>query len=147
MSEQGKPHPFDVRSLQKGSFITVEELEDVTGLKKHQPEYVWALQTLREWIYRESKRNGYPLSCGIEGDQIHIHTDSEAAEYHRRLHYEAIGRMKRSSRRMVETVTRSGLTEAEQRQYDREVALAALRCQRIRQVGQLPAAEQKQITG
>lgn len=138
-------HPIDVSTLDKGMFITPEECEDHCGKKRGSREYQFALQSLREYIYRESMRDGRPLSCGIKGDGVMIHTDSEAAEYHRAMNDQAVSALRRSSRRLAGTVDRSQLSAGEQSNYDRAVAVAAMRCQMIRKAGRLVAKEQKQL--
>ena len=148
MTTDAKHHPLDIQALNKGDYITPTECEDITGLSRNDTQYQFRMQAIREWVYRESKRNGLPLSCGIVNGGLKIHTDAEAAEYHRQMQYEAIAKVRRSARRMVETVNRSKLTDGQAQSYDREVALAAMRCQSLRNVGKLPADEkQKEIAG
>ena len=142
-------HPIDVSTLDKGMWITPEECEDHSGKRRGTQEYAFALQSLREYIYRESARNGRPLSCGIKGDGVLVHTDSEAALYHKALNNQAVAAVYRSGRRLAATVDRTQLTDAEKVSYDRSVLVASLRSHQVRRVGNIIAAkerEQKKLT-
>jgi len=142
-------HPIDVSTLDKGMWITPEECEDHSGKHRGTQEYAFALQSLREYIYRESARNGRPLSCGIRGDGVLIHTESEAALYHKALNDQAVAAVRRSGRRLQATVDRSQLTDAEKASYDRSLLVAVVRSQQVRKVGNIIAAkerEQKKLT-
>jgi len=139
-------YPVNVAELKKGDFLSPETCEMLTGKKRDNPRYQFAMQSIREFIYRESEKQGRPLSCGIDGDGLRIHTDAEASEYHRRLHYMALRGMRRSMKRMVSCVDRAQLTSFEVAEHDRETALAALRVQAVREACRIERRKHKELT-
>lgn len=116
----------DVKTLQKGTFL------DTTGLFANNIEMVRYVQAL----YKESERAGLDLSFAIEDGRIRVHTDREAAFYHKAAQEKAVRKIYREHRRLLR-VNRNALEDEDKRSYDRFVARSAIYQQSVRSAGRM----------
>ena len=82
-----KQYPVDADRLVKGAMFTIEELEDITGMKRGTQEYAFALLKLKQDFRRLAQRSGMPpIVPRIDHGSIRICEDNEASDYtHRRF--------------------------------------------------------------
>jgi len=72
---------IDIGSLQKGEIISALVLEAIFGCERDRKRYRLKTIKLIERIQEESNRDGMPLLCKCDGDDIRILTDTEAVSY------------------------------------------------------------------
>lgn len=112
--------PIDVDELQKGTYLSVDQVEEITGERAGTNEYRLKLLQIKRYIEELSAMRGTPLLLKGEADGLRVMTDIEALRY--KGHQHDLGkRMLQRICRQVHYVDPVGLTAAQQVLRDREI--------------------------
>ena len=118
-------YPFDYDAINKGDFLTVQALEEITGFMSGTDSYRFKLLALREDIMRAKEAMGDPVV--VKGDQhgLRVLTDSEAVPYLWQQSEQSLQRRWRVLRQMG-YVEVTNLTNDEARAHERSATLLTL---------------------
>lgn len=115
-------YPVNVSVLKKGDVIDTATLETITGKKPDNPNWNFALLSVRAFIEKQSKNEGMRLIPRIDHGTIRIQTDEEAAKYTH--HHAGLGRRRfyRNHRRQMDVDMRN-LSEQGRREHERSIIM------------------------
>lgn len=128
-------YPVDVTKLNRGDVVSQGECERILGVTVDHARYRLKLEWLRDWIFRETEKNGDPLSVATYKNGLRVNTDEEASRYHAHIADQCESRIFLNQHRLIVTVRRDQLTQREQAAHDRRLALMAQRVFRLRREG------------
>jgi len=81
-SASSRVHPFDIESLDLGSFVTSAEIEAAYGVPRDSRQYPFSQMEARSYIEKAMRRRlGKDVTIISRGDDLVILTDHEAHEY------------------------------------------------------------------
>ena len=81
MSER---YPVDVDALCKGDVITIERLENILGMKRHDPRWWRSVLGVKTNIERQLRRGGRVLTLRQRQGDLVVCDDNEASSYNPR---------------------------------------------------------------
>lgn len=142
-------YPLDVTKLRKGDDISESDCSAMIGMPSTDPNYNIKLIQLRDEIEGEAKREGMPLSIITNKKSLHINTDPEASEYHRRRAELGRRQIFRENNRLRTLVDTGNLNEHQKAQHDRNLFITGMMVAKLqhsaRRIGtdKPPAIEQE----
>lgn len=113
-------YPLDFDTLEKGTVIPREKVEEIMGVKFTSPRYQFKLMALVDMIQRGLKKRGLLWTVVIRGDQVRILTDAEAVEHNQK-------QTERGRRKMTRAFVRnravdvSQLSEEQKQTHERQL--------------------------
>jgi len=113
-------HPIDTEVLEKGDYITPEQIEDILGVSRNDKQYPFKLMYLQKKIMMDRQ----DIYAKAEKDGLRILTDAEWTNYEGGLFTNALRAMARSVRRIAAVDVRE-LTEDERTKHDRRQIVMA----------------------
>jgi len=108
--------------LEKGDVIEIERIQEITGWKCGTNEYRFALLALRDRVFQELRDRGCPATVITDSDRLQILTDTEAAEYNRRMFVKSRKAMARAFIRNT-LVDVNQLTDSERREHSEDLLI------------------------
>jgi len=121
-SASSRVHPFDIESLDLGSFVTSAEIEAAYGVPRDSRQYPFSQMEARSYIEKAMRRRlGKDVTIISRGDDLVILTDHEAHEYLRNSQLRTTRRMKKDLLRVIST-NPENLTSDEKNERLRRIA-------------------------
>lgn len=110
--------PIDYDALRKGTTISRERLERITGKQAGTKDYQLKLLAIQSQIERELNQRGHAWTIKIQKDEIRVLTDAEASTYNHALQVQARCAMEKRYA-LNAAVDVSALGEDQRKQHDR----------------------------
>ena len=120
-------YPIDTDTLKKGQYLSPEKLETITMYKAGTDKFALAVLAIRQFIERETEKNGRHLLCKQEGKGLRILTDSEAAKYKPKRFDNSLKGMFRQVKDMLRIDTMQ-LTDDEKKKLERSTYIRSRLC-------------------
>jgi hypothetical protein len=121
---EAEPYPFDYDNLPKGSIITPEMVESMTGGKTRatEGENGWNLELMRAKarVKADLLELARPATVVIKGEGLKILTDEEALEYSPKRFQSGL-RIEREANQNLRFIDREQLRPESQRKHEEEV--------------------------
>lgn len=127
-------YPLDLDRVQKGLYVTPEEIEEIVGVSRTEASYGLAVMRIIEEIKRNLGDRGVGLVIRQHEYGIKVLTDSEATSYlgaRQQRNVQDIGR----THVMQQLVDVAMLTEDEQRAHERRLSRSAAYVQALASSG------------
>lgn len=124
-------YPVDVRALNKGDILSVAQVETAVSTKFEHRKFALAACRLAGWVEDEKRRQGEHVTVITVKGEIHVLTDSKAAEYQARRFEEHEAGLRRATRKKAH-IDRSQLTAEELAVHDRGLSVMAAKLTRLR---------------
>jgi hypothetical protein len=141
--------PINASKLEKGDVFTHAILYEMFGIRQDHHHSAFAILTLKDRIRKAARRAGMNLTLRIKEGEIHICSDSEAAEYNRRLGKWGIRKIRRGHIQNL-GVDVSQLNEAERKAHERTVLRSGQMISSITSIQNrniLPSPKQRETPG
>jgi len=113
-------HPMDFDSLEKGSSISPEELEKITGTKYGTIEYSLGVLSFTQRVEKELEARGLCAVIVIRKEHVVVLTDEDASFYTSKRFGQAVRTMYKQYRKKTQ-IDRTQLTGETCKQHDRDV--------------------------
>ena len=126
-----KFYPIDVDKLNKGDYISPEQIEKIYGIQQKNREFPQKVLELREFIRFESRQKDRPLHTKIEKDGVRILDDQEDVDYTEKKY--SHGRRKMMSALADEMeIDRTNLDTTTQNKLERNIICQSMELQAMR---------------
>jgi hypothetical protein len=140
-----KQYPLDFDALQKGDVISVEQIENIFGIKRTDRNFWAKTLNLRDRIAKEMIDRNRPVTVRTSQGALHICQDREATVYNHKRVGHAYRTMIKAHRRQL-CVDVSDFTVEEKTEHDKRLltsgAMSAA-CMAVRRSPKLAAAVRK----
>jgi hypothetical protein len=135
-------YPLDFDALVKGSVITVDQLESITGFKQGSEEYAFKVMALRDQIERELHQRGHNWTVAQVKRNLKVLTDGEAVLHNERK-FKAGFAMQVQAHWRAEGVDVAQLSDGEKERHTRNLCLQAAQILASKQARRLALSAKK----
>lgn len=139
---------IDTSGLKLGGCISQQTCESVLGITKDQNQDAWQLSMLamKDVVSRQlKKQHGREITVRIVGQEIHVLTDAEAAEYNPKR-FDAGLRLARASHRRLLAVNTSKLSPEQRETHIKNVGNQAHKLSMLRRRSEIPLPATERTT-
>jgi len=82
VSHEATPYPLDFELLQRGTIVSADELEEITGKKRETPQYQFAVMAIQQQARRHfMQATGEAVSVVIRQNALHVLEHAEQDQY------------------------------------------------------------------